>query len=253
MSSCNRGEDIVAFLYGDHGDTDERRLVEEHLATCEACAREAAALGDVRAQLSAWVPPDVDLGFRIVREGSAAPARVLPFRRWAAVGGLAAAAVLVLAAAAAVANIEVRYGSDGLTVRSGWAPAAPAETAASVVPPASDAAAAEEWRTEIARLEGRLDAALARPEAPQEARVAGEAVELSQVSDLIAEAEKRQQSELALGLARLAQEFEVQRQADLVRVAQGIGRIETFTGAEVERQRAMLNHLLRVSQQQGRD
>lgn len=264
MTTCNRGEDIVSYLYGDDGDADDRRRVEEHLASCEVCAGEAAALGDVRRRLISWVPPEAALGFRIVRDAAAPPARVPPFRRWAAVGALAAAAVLVLAAGAAIANLEVRYGADGLTLRTGWSRGSAPDAAMAAMPamptmpampvtPAPRAESTDEWRAELTKLQGRLDEALARQqETPPPTGTAGQPA-LSQVRRLITEAESRQKSELALGLARLAQEFEVQRQADLVRVAQGIGRIETFTGAEVERQRAMLNHLLRVSQQQGQE
>ena len=259
MTTCNRGEDIVSYLYGDDGDGDDRRRVEEHLASCEVCAGEAAALGDVRRQLISWVPPEAALGFRIVRDAAAPPARVPPFRRWAAVGALAAAAVLVLAAGAAIANLEVRYGAGGLTLRTGWSRGSAPDAAMAAMPvtPAPrvepTTVASDQWRAELTKLQGRLDEALARQQGtPPPTGPAGEPA-LSQVRRLITEAESRQKSELALGLARLAQEFEVQRQADLVRVAQGIGRIETFTGAEVERQRAMLNHLLRVSQQQGQE
>ena len=45
-----------------------RERVDAHLATCERCAEEVTALGDVRAELGLWVPPDVELGFTITKE-----------------------------------------------------------------------------------------------------------------------------------------------------------------------------------------
>ncbi len=40
----------------------------------------------------------------------------------------------------------------------------------------------------------------------------------------------------------------MQRRTDLLRVQQGLGRLEAYTGAEVAQQREMINRMVRVSQ-----
>ena len=113
---CEDKDAIVAYLY-EEVDPVERSRIEAHLATCGACRAEVNALRAVRNELPAWAPPERDLGFTIVdRAQSAAPPRRWVMPAW----GLAAAATLVLAAAAAIANVEIRYGADGLSVRTGW-------------------------------------------------------------------------------------------------------------------------------------
>ena len=62
---------------------------------------------------------------------------------------------------------------------------------------------------------------------------------------LITESERRQQQELALRLTQFTRDVDVQRRADLVRIDQGIGQLEGRTGAEVARQREMLNYIVR--------
>jgi len=59
----------------------------------------------------------------------------------------------------------------------------------------------------------------------------------------------RQQRNLALRVAELARDFDVQRDADLVQIEQGLGRIEGRSEAEAARSREMMNYIQRVSQQ----
>ena len=66
------------------------------------------------------------------------------------------------------------------------------------------------------------------------------------VRSLIQESERRQQQELALRLAQFSRDLDLQRRADLVRIDQGIGQLEGRTGAEVARQREMLNYIVRA-------
>jgi hypothetical protein len=67
---------------------------------------------------------------------------------------------------------------------------------------------------------------------------------------LVAESEQRQQRELALRVAQLQRDFDGQRRADLRRIQDNLGQLGGWTGAEVARQRDVLNYLLRVSSQQ---
>ena len=71
---------------------------------------------------------------------------------------------------------------------------------------------------------------------------------LRRVRALVAENEQRHQRELALRVAQVARELEAQRQADLLEIQQGFGQLAGVTGAEVARQRELMNYLIRVSQ-----
>src|SRR5688500_6416734 len=115
---CGNEERLVAHLY-DEAEPAERAAVEAHLERCPRCREEMAALRDVRGMLSSWSPP------QMVSGGPSASnrrwtSRAAAWNRWPAVA-TAAAAVLVLAAAAAIANLQIHYGPDGLTIRTGWA------------------------------------------------------------------------------------------------------------------------------------
>ncbi len=258
--TCDK-ETLVGYIYDELGDT-ERAAFEAHLAGCAACREDVAGLRATRAHLAGWAPPEPEFGFqrfRIVREDEA-PAPVRRFRLSPA-WGLAAAAVLLLAVASAIANLEIRYGNDGLVVRTGWgrpAPASPAATPASRdVTPVS---ASDTWKPDFQKLEQRLraieTAASSRRAAPQAvsasaARISDQEL-LRQVRLIINQSETRQRRELALRVAQVTREFDAQRQADLLRVRQGLQHMQGLTDAELIRQRDALNglnYLVRVAQQ----
>jgi hypothetical protein len=166
----------------------------------------------------------------------------------------AAAAVLVLAAGLSIANLQIRYGADGLVITTGWMEAPPGAAAASanVVPVAAQAA--PDWQPALAALETSLreeirEAHAATATAPAPASVRGSEVSLQRVADLIAQSERRQTQELALRLAQFGRDLEVQRRSDLVRINQGFGQFEGRAGAEIARQRQMLDYIMRVSAQ----
>ena len=110
----------------------------------------------------------------------------------------------------------------------------------------------------MAALETRLRAEMAttsqRSTWPAAVRVAaGDAVdrgEMQQVRNLVDESERRQQRELALRLAQVAQDFDNQRRTDLVKIEQNFGQIESLTSQEAAHQRAITNYLVRASQRQ---
>jgi len=165
--------------------------------------------------------------------------------------------VLVVGVAAAVANLEVRFGSGGVTLRTGWqqsavptAPAAAEDLASDTRPWTADLAALEQRvRAEVPR--ARAVGAAGRP--ASEVGQAAAPVTQDQVRSIVraalAESELRQQRELALRVAQVQRDFEGQRRADLVRIEESFGQLGGWTGAEVSRQRDMLNYLLRVSSQ----
>src|SRR4029453_13127185 len=133
---CDDKDTLISFVY-DEIDAEARRQVAAHLRTCAACGTELEGLPLVRHELAEWQPPVLPLDFQIVQK----PATVLRSRRgslglvpaWAQV----AAAVLVMAASAAIANVHVQYGADGLRISTGWM-APPASPPAPITSPRED-------------------------------------------------------------------------------------------------------------------
>jgi anti-sigma factor RsiW len=70
---CGDPVALAGYLYEDI-DPAEREAVERHLAGCEVCLSEVEGLRGTRAQLGAWTPPEVTLGFQIASDVAAAPA-----------------------------------------------------------------------------------------------------------------------------------------------------------------------------------
>lgn len=295
---CNDKALLVGYLYHECGDA-ERKAVEAHLAECSDCAEELAGLRAVRGSLSQWETPERVLGVRVVspdddassgaaskaltpaalrrkwtppwrgpqRGAPTAPALWGP-RRASALGTpwwlQTAAAVLLVAAAAGVAQIEVRYGSDGLVVRTGWSKAA----APATVTQSSGAQAQAPWRQDLAAFEQELrrelsstprSTAAAAARASQTNRegvgdrgvgAAGSNEDLMRrVRALIEQSERKQQRELAMRLVDVVRDVDIQRRADQIRVQQTFGQLEGQTGVAVKQNRELLNYLVRVSQQ----
>jgi Putative zinc-finger len=258
---CDDKERLVAYLYDEIGDT-ERAAIQRHLATCASCADEIEELRAVRVDLGRWQPPDVELGFRVVRE--TAPAARAWWRPpvWVPT---ALAAGLVLAVGAGLANVRVEAGNGRVTLSAGWSQhpaaaqtAAPASAAPTV--PVKAGMSEAEVHQRLVALETKLRAdfaASSHQPAALPVSLASNASNidrgelLQQVKTMVEESERRQQRELALGLVRLAQDVDTQRRADLVRFEQGFGQIETLTAQEAARQRNINNYLVRVSQRQG--
>jgi len=261
LFQCDDKEQLVAYLY-DELDELTRRRVDEHLRVCAICTAEVGGLSGVRQELAGWVPPEAELGFSIVprvRDESPAPAPVLrPAHGWHLpdVPGWAqaAAAVLVLAAGLAIANVQIRYNADGLVVTTGWMErqAPQAALAATPVAPVSTSADGD-WRPALAALESTLRdeiRAARTTAAPVNAsNMKGADVPMQRVAQLIEESEQRQQQQLALRLTQFNRDLEVQRRSDLVRINQGFGQFEGRAGAEIARQRQMLDYIMRVSAQ----
>jgi hypothetical protein len=249
-----RREDVlVAYLYDDI-EASERTAFAAHLTACAVCRSELQALSDVREGLSGWLPPEVADGV-----GGTAPRVMLKLvepprpRGWrviadAPIWAQAAAAMLVVAASLGLANLDVSYSRDGLRITTGWmrhAGQAQPPTTAAIQPQAP-------WRPDLTALERQLrqdisakpTALLAPVPAPNDEAV------LRRVRALIEESEKRQQRELALRVAELARDTQVQRQADFVRIDRTLGLMQSRTGVEVMRTQQQLNTLAqRVSEQ----
>jgi predicted anti-sigma-YlaC factor YlaD len=253
-----REDAIVDYLYGE-ADAIERVVFETHLTRCVTCREEIDALGTVRDRLEQWAPPEPIVALdHVARPITSAP----PVGRWsgwrdAPVWTQAAAAVLCLGIGAGAANVQVAYGRDGLTVRTGWRQTAPpsqpqvAGSAAAII--ASPAAAPS--RAELTMLEETLRAeirevAATRVATSSEGGATGNEALLKQVRTLIANSERRQQLELALRVGDVISDVQAQRRADLIKIDHSIGLMQNSTGMEVLRQREMLNSLaVRVSSQ----
>lgn len=251
---CDDKEALVAYLYDDI-DPQRRREISTHLRACEACASEVEALQAVRRDLAAWQPPEAELNFAIVQKS----ATVLRPSRWSArsvpVWLQAAAALLLVAGSAAIANLQVHYGNDGLTISTGWMQAdrATIETVPvrTVAAPVTD-----DWRPALTALEADLRRELQtmRSTPPQPAaNVSSSSIDaealLRRVQTLVTESERRQQQELAVRMAQLGRDV----QSDLFRINQGFRQLQGRTGVVEGNQRELVNfvnQVRRVSTQQ---
>lgn len=258
---CDSKELIVGFLY-DELTSAERKEFQAHLATCGECSVELEGLRSTRTHMALWSPPVPDLGFRVISGGSA-PAPALPRRtRFAPVFAFAAAAVIVLAAAAAIANVEIRYGSDGLLVRTGWAGQAqvPPVLAQSEVQGgevrAVNASAPLGDAGQLAELDRRLrtiEASMARESSVQLASTQNrmsDAEILRQVRQIVTDAQSRQQTATAHQMLQIVRDVQQQHASDIVRMQQGLDQYQGMTNAEIAQSRDMFNQWIRAAARQ---
>jgi type II secretory pathway predicted ATPase ExeA len=162
--------------------------------------------------------------------------------------------VLVMAIGAAIANLEVRFGTDGLSVRTGWqhdpvATAAGARAAGTLTP--------VDWKAEAERLDKRvrdLEQTLTRTPAnaiQNAAAAAGSDDEvLQRVRELVGQSEARQQRVLATRMAELTRDFDAQRRVDLAAIDQGMARLQNTSGAEVRQYRDLIQRMYRATSYQ---
>ena len=241
--TCDDKDTLVGYLYGEV-DAADRRAVEQHLASCAACAAEVAALGDVRAELGAWAAPEAELGFTIVKK-SELPSNVLRPARWwntVPVWAQAAAAILVLAAGASIANLQVKSGPDGFSVSTGWIQ--PASVAAPVAAPSD-----QSWKPALASLEEQLRNEI-RTSRVQDTHVATRSANdeptIRRVQQLIEESEQRHSQELAARLIDFQRDVNLQRRADLQQITTSFGAYDR----QLLQQRQLINNVFRVSNPQ---
>src|SRR3954454_7962292 len=168
-----RDEAIVAFLYIDQDAADatgaasaEQARFGTHVQTCGRCRAAGAALRGVRAQLARWAPPEPSfavVGHQSSRVSPAGAGRNPQWWRSIPVWAQVAAAVLVLGVSAGIANLDVHYDRNGLSVRTGWpgrsgssggSDAAGRSTGFEVAQVVSPASAP--WKADIAALESQL-------------------------------------------------------------------------------------------------
>jgi hypothetical protein len=264
--SGNRDEALVTFLYDD--DTwsgGDRAAFGVHVSTCAACRDELDAMRGIRAELGRWNPPDPNFAITFSNAPRAQSAinqqsaidnqpwwESIP--AWAQV----AAALLFLGVSAGIANLDIRYDSQGLSVRTGWSQPRNAAVATTAAPAAGGASVSAKgdapWTADLVALQQQLTAEMrtARTAAAASAQPAAirpaDADLVRRVRALIDESEKRQQRELALRVAEVLRDVNVQRQADLARVNRALGAVENNLGVEVLKTRQQVNLMYRASQ-----
>jgi anti-sigma factor RsiW len=134
---CGRGEELVAYLYGE-ATKEESMLFRKHLDACAVCREELAALGGVREGLAAWraealgtVPSlNIQEALAPAAQPLAAEPRVRSARAalreffslsplWLRAGAFAAALAFCALVALTLARAELRWDADGLAFRTG--------------------------------------------------------------------------------------------------------------------------------------
>jgi putative zinc finger protein len=258
----NRDDALIAYLYDDI-DPVVRETFDAHLTSCGRCRRDLADLRDVRADLAKWTPPQPvpSSQFSVLRSGAPSPQPPAPIWRSIPAWAQVAAALLILGVSAGIANLNVHYGADGLTVRTGWSslPSGPSEASRAEEARGVGAAKAEApWRADLTALEQQLRSEFrtaSTASAPSTPAVVRNVSASPGDADLIRrvraleDASRQQRNEFSLQLAAALRDVNAQRRADLVRIDQNLGLIQNNTGIEVAKQREMLNYLVRVSSQ----
>jgi hypothetical protein len=210
-------------LYGE-ADAATRQRVEEHLAVCEACREESAALGSLRQELRSWTLPAMG--------GGAVPL----FRRPVLRALPAAAAVLLaLGGAFGLAGSEIRYDGGQLSVRLGR----PA-------PDYRQALAAQEARALLRERQLQDQVQALRAAASDRAPEDPEGV-LARVEQMIRDSEARQALQIHTSLARFDQRTEAQRRYDLARVAASLAYLDGRNGQQVARTTELMGYMLEAS------
>jgi hypothetical protein len=205
--------DKMDLLYGEV-DAESRGRVEAHLAECEACRDEMAALRAVRGDLRAWQRPAPRPVFT---------ARGIVVPRW-----LAAAAVFL-------ATLGTTLGATGYV-----------QTRRALAAQEARAAALEARQQEAQRA---LQAALARtPVAAADADALLARVD-ARIDEKLRASETRQTQRLDTRLASWDERAEAQRRLDLARVAAGLSYLDGRHGQQLARTNELMGYVLEASAQ----
>jgi hypothetical protein len=243
----SREEALVAYAYGE-------------VAECDVCRNELREFALVRGQLAEWTPPEPTRAIAQPRDSSVRPS--VSSKLWGPLHGMPvwaqfAAAMLVLGVAAGVANLQIRYGTDGLSIRTGYGGQTPtanrvltpdtssvnrAPTPSADQPPPAAPVAPPVTRAELVALERVLRQEI-------EAANGADPGVLREVRALVAASERRQENELALRIGTMAQDLRAQREADNAMLSRWVGSFRNSTDREAMRTREMISSLaVKVSQ-----
>jgi hypothetical protein len=256
---CGDPGALVSYLYND-GSPEELTAIAAHVQTCAACTTELASLGGTRELISAWSPPPTELGLTLSASdalpvATAAPvlaASVVPavaevpwWRQSTPVWMQAVAASAVFAAGMAIGT----SGRDAAPAGNSAPSAGQPSLTQSSVSRSELAQLEERLRAELARLSKAAAAPVATP-AQASTRADDEAL-LKRVRALLSESEERQRGELALRTAQVLRDIEIQRKVDIATLQQNIGQIQGVTGVELRQQRELYNQLINRAGLQG--
>jgi Putative zinc-finger len=247
---CDK-ELLLGYLYDELTPTD-RQVFDRHLASCAACRDEVTGLRGTRAHLTSWAPPEPDLGFEIVR--SARPARGAaraPWWRLSPAWGLAAAALLTVAVSAAIANVEVTFGGDGVVVRTGWSREAMTGQGLVTANGATQASTSQVQRIEarLKELEGQLAARQTAAVANAGAGRMSDAEIIRYVRQHVSDSEQRQQGLLADKILQVSRDTEFARRADIDRMLVAYRELQGASFQTSQRTKALEDHFMRVGLQ----
>jgi hypothetical protein len=251
----DRDETLISYLYDDI-DPAMRAAFNAHLSTCATCRVELEALKGVQGQLARWSPPEPV--FAAMPGGPRmAPAAERPEPRRAAWRDIpawaqVAAALIVLGVSAGIANLDVRYDSSGLAIRTGWSrPAAQPELQQDTAPASAVAASDLDALEQRLRAEMRSQIAASHAASAPRSTASSDAELFRKVRALLDESERRQQRELALRVAQVINDVNAQRLDDLRKIDLSLNGVQRKLGVEVMKQQQSLNYLAtRVSQRQ---
>ena len=237
---------LLAYLY-DELPASDRQAFDRHLATCAHCREEVAGLRGTRTHLASWAPPEPDLGFQVVRGATqvASPSR---WWRVSPAWGLAAAALLVVAASAAIANVQVRFGGDGVVVSTGWSRGA----MSGAVPVLSSGASVTDLQrveARLAELEGRVATPQAATLTPVGVNRMSDAEIVRLVRQAVSDSEQRQQGVLAHQILQVNRDTAAARQTDFDRLLTAFRQQQASIFDTAQKQRALEDHFMRVGLQ----
>jgi len=241
---------LLSYLY-DELPSSDRQVFDRHLATCADCRAEVDGLRGTRAHLTSWTPPEPDLGFHVVRSTTPAESP----RRWWQVSpawGFAAAALLTAAVSAAIANVEVKVGGDGIVVRTGWnrdTTSVPGQNPA-VLTTSASTSDMERIVARVKQLESQLAARPAATAVPAGMTSRMSDAEIVRfVRQTVSDSEQRQQGMLASQILQVNRDTEVARRADIDRLLVAYRELQGNNFQTSRSVKALEDHFMRVGLQ----
>lgn len=220
-------EKLVGYIY-EELDSEERAVLETHLAKCKDCQKELQQLAKTTNILRAWPDEEPNLNFVFVQESTSLWKALLPdwlsglgWRRISLGLTVSFAAILVILA---LSNLEARYQPGNFSLKLSLLPRPSAESTA--IPDPLDRPVTQrefgEWQQQSMQL----------------------------IQEIIQAAEARQRHELELALAQFAKDMDLQRRQDLQLVGKGLEVFQLSNENRFHRTNEILQQLVRAAQYQ---
>ncbi len=210
---------LLDFLYEEIAPEAEQRL-RLHLESCPDCRNEYESLQRTSLALRAWpdAEPPQALVFVEKRPGWQEAVKQILFPERASLGtrlgfGLATAAITALVLSAAL-NLEVQYDAGRLAYRTSLAPRARVELAEEIK---------QQLLAEIQQQNREL------------------------VAQMVQAGYEKQRSDFDRALFSLTNEWQRQRQSDLIVVGRGLEEVQQNTDSRLRQTNQILDQLMRVS------